>query len=77
MTLTDMGLEAKIATAVALLERIQNEFRWQVLVKSDLEKDPSAHQMRATLDRVAKFFHKANRNARVRMIVDVDPISML
>ncbi|MGH7452610.1 MAG: replication restart helicase PriA, partial [bacterium] len=59
------------------LERIQNEFRWQVLVKSDLEKDPSAHQMRATLDRVAKFFHKANRNARVRMIVDVDPISML
>ncbi|MCI0694586.1 primosomal protein N' [candidate division KSB1 bacterium] len=59
------------------LERIQNEFRWQVLVKSDVEKDPSAHQMRATLDRVAKFFHKANRNARVRMIVDVDPISML
>ncbi len=35
-----------------------------------------AEQM-ATLDRVAKFFHKANRNARVRMIVDVDPISML
>ncbi len=59
------------------LERIQNEFRWQVLVKSDMDKDPSAHQMRATLDRVAKFFHKANRNARVRMIVDVDPISML
>jgi primosomal protein N' (replication factor Y) len=59
------------------LERIQNEFRWQVLVKSDMEKDPSAHQMRATLDRVAKFFHKANRNSRVRMIVDVDPISML
>jgi primosomal protein N' (replication factor Y) len=59
------------------LERIQNEFRWQVLVKSDVEKDPSAHQMRATLDRVAKFFHQANRNARVRMIVDVDPSSML
>lgn len=59
------------------LERIQNEFRWQVLVKSDMEKDPSAHQMRATLDRVAKFFHKANRNARIRMIVDVDPLSML
>jgi primosomal protein N' (replication factor Y) len=59
------------------LERIQNEFRWQVLVKSDMEKDPSAHQMRATLGRVAAFFHKANRNARVRMIVDVDPISML
>ncbi len=59
------------------LERIQNEFRWQVLIKSDPEKDPSAHAMRATLDRIARFFHKANRNARVRMIVDVDPISML
>jgi len=59
------------------LERIQNEFRWQVLIKNDMEKDPSAHQTRATLDRVAQFFHKANRNRRVRMIVDIDPISML
>ena len=59
------------------LERIQNEFRWQVLIKSDMEKDPSAHQTRATLNRVAQFFHKANRNSRARMIVDVDPISML
>jgi len=59
------------------LERIQNEFRWQVLIKSDLAKDPSAHQTRATLSRVAQFFHKANRNSRVRMTVDVDPISML
>jgi primosomal protein N' (replication factor Y) len=59
------------------LERIQNEFRWQVLIKNDMEKDPSAHQTRATLNRVAQFFHKANRNRRVRMIVDVDPVSML
>jgi primosomal protein N' (replication factor Y) len=59
------------------LERIQNEFRWQVLIKSDPDKDPSAHQTRATLNRVAQFFHKANRNRRMRMIVDVDPISML
>jgi primosomal protein N' (replication factor Y) len=59
------------------LERIQNEFRWQVLIKSDVKKDPSAHQTRATLNRVAQFFHKANRGHRVRMIVDVDPISML
>jgi primosomal protein N' (replication factor Y) len=59
------------------LERLQNEFRWQVLIKSDMEKDPSARQMRATLSRVVRFFHKANRNRRVRMIVEVDPISML
>ncbi|MDZ7359565.1 MAG: primosomal protein N' [candidate division KSB1 bacterium] len=59
------------------LERIQNEFRWQVLIKNDMEKDPSAHQTRATLHRVAQFFHKANHNRRVRMIVDVDPMSML
>jgi primosomal protein N' (replication factor Y) len=63
--------------AASPLERIQNEFRWQVLVKSDLEKDASAHQMRATLARVAHFFHKANRHHRSRMVVDVDPMSML
>jgi primosomal protein N' (replication factor Y) len=59
------------------LERIQNEFRWQMLIKSDPEKDVSTHQMRATLRRVAQFFHKANRHRRARMIVDIDPISML
>jgi primosomal protein N' (replication factor Y) len=59
------------------LERIQNEFRWQVLIKNDMAKDPSAHQTRATLNRVAEFFHKANRHSRVRMIVDIDPMSMM
>jgi primosomal protein N' (replication factor Y) len=59
------------------LERLQNEFRWQVLIKNDMAKDPSAHQTRAILSRVAQFFHKANRNTRARMIVDVDPMSMM
>jgi primosomal protein N' (replication factor Y) len=59
------------------LERIQNEFRWQVLIKNDMAKDPSAHQTRAIVSRVAQFFHKANRNTRARMIVDVDPMSMM
>ncbi|MDZ7288657.1 MAG: primosomal protein N', partial [candidate division KSB1 bacterium] len=36
------------------LERIQNEFRWQILIKSDPKKDPSAHKMRATLERVVR-----------------------
>jgi primosomal protein N' (replication factor Y) len=70
------------------LERIQNEYRWQVLIKSDPEKDPSAQLMRETLRHVYKFFRKANRNAvlsagkklrrsSVRIIVDVDPMNML
>jgi len=59
------------------LERIQHEFRWQVLLKSDMEKDPAAHQMRANLNRVARFFHQANRHRRVRLVVDIDPVSML
>ncbi|MDZ7288656.1 MAG: hypothetical protein ONB42_01815, partial [candidate division KSB1 bacterium] len=66
------------------LERIQNEFRWQILIKSDPKKDPSAHKMRATLERVVRFFRQANRSADskfktagVRMIVDIDPINML
>jgi primosomal protein N' (replication factor Y) len=75
------------------LERIQNEFRWQVLIKSDMKADPPARQMRETLGRVVRFFRKTNRNPNlpsgaksrksgyarmgVRMVVDVDPISML
>jgi primosomal protein N' (replication factor Y) len=59
------------------LERIQNEFRWQVLVKSDMKKDQPAQQMRQTLGSVVKFFRKANRSRRVRMVVDIDPTNML
>jgi len=59
------------------LERIQNEFRWQVLIKNDMLKDPSAQQTRATLNRVVQFFHKANRNQRLRVSVDIDPINMM
>ncbi|MCG3120944.1 MAG: Primosomal protein N' [bacterium] len=59
------------------LERIQNEFRWQVLIKNDMAKDPSAQQTRATLNRVTQFFHKANRHSRARVVVDIDPVSMM
>ncbi len=59
------------------LERIAHEFRWQVLIKNDMAKDPSAHQTRAILNRVVQFFHKANRNQRLRLSVDIDPVSMM
>jgi primosomal protein N' (replication factor Y) len=69
------------------LERIQNEFRWQVLIKGDMAKDPSARHMREALGRVVRFFRKANRNpafpfkklkrSGARLIVDIDAMSML
>ena len=59
------------------LERLEHEFRWQVLIKNDMQKDPAAQQMRATLRRVVQFFHKANRNQRLRLVVDIDPVNMM
>lgn len=59
------------------LERIEHEFRWQVLIKNDMLKDPAGQQTRATLSRVVQFFHKANRNQRLRLIVDIDPVNMM
>ena len=59
------------------LERIEHEFRWQVLIKNDMLKDPAGQQTRATLSRVVQFFHKANRNQRLRVIVDIDPVNMM
>lgn len=59
------------------LERIEHEFRWQVLVKNDMQKDPAGQQTRAMLSRVVQFFHNANRNQRLRLIVDIDPVNMM
>jgi len=59
------------------LERIEHEFRWQVLIKNDMLQDPAGQQMRATLSRVVQFFHQANRNQRLRLIVDIDPVNMM
>ncbi len=60
----------------APLQRLQNEFRWQLMIKSDPLRDPSARHMRETLAEVLRFVHKAQARKRMRITIDIDPVAI-
>lgn len=60
----------------APLQRLQNEFRWQLMIKSDPLQDPSARRMRETLASVLRFVHKAQARSRMRITIDIDPAAI-
>lgn len=61
----------------AMLKRLQNEFRWQVMVKSDPALDPGARRMRQALAQALEDLHKSHARQRVRVSVDIDPVTVL
>lgn len=60
----------------APLQRLQDEFRWQVMIKSDPQRDPSARRMRETLAEVQRVIHKKYARSRLRLTVDIDPAAI-
>jgi primosomal protein N' (replication factor Y) len=59
------------------LERINNQFRYQILLKNDRVKDAGAVQMRQALGQALSDFRAQGRFSRGRIIIDIDPVSML
>jgi primosomal protein N' (replication factor Y) len=60
----------------AVIGRINNQYRWHILIKDRKASDPSGAQLRHALRRTVRSFQeKATRN--VRLIVDVDPVGLL
>ena len=60
----------------SLLPRIRNEFRWQLMIKSNLIADPAARVMRQTVARTLQTFHQSHPRLRVRIDVDIDPVTL-
>ncbi len=59
------------------LERLQNQYRFQILLKNDRVNDPAASQMRQALGATYQTFKQQRHFSKVRVNIDVDPISML
>ena len=61
----------------APLSKIQQKYRWQLIIKSDKRTDPSGQIVRThLLDALRKF--KSSKYAKeVRILIDIDPISLL
>ncbi len=57
----------------AVLAKINNVYRYQILVKSDKERDKSGEKLRAILDSCITQFSKNSRYKDVQLILDMDP----
>lgn len=60
----------------APLARVQNQFRWQVVVKSARETDPSGRLIRGIVNAAAKKYRQEIGESTVRISIDVDPITL-
>ncbi|MGH7493635.1 MAG: primosomal protein N' [bacterium] len=61
----------------AMLKRLQNEFRWLIVIKSDPAQDPGATRMRQTVAQTLASINKSHGRQRVRVSVDIDPVAVL
>lgn len=59
------------------LERLQNQYRYQILLKNDPGRDPAAVDMRQALSKTFSEFRSKRCFTRVRITLDVDPVTML
>jgi primosomal protein N' (replication factor Y) len=61
----------------AVLSKIKNEFRWQIIIKADKESDKNGTRARTAVARVVNELQKQSSSLSVRIIVDVDPAGIL
>jgi primosomal protein N' (replication factor Y) (superfamily II helicase) len=69
---------AILGPAPAVIAKIMNNYRWQVLVKSDQARDKNGTQMRNAIRQVYnEMLATFGKQSGVKMIVDVDPQSTM
>lgn len=59
------------------ISKIQNKFRWQMIIKNNKRLDPSGKQIRQHLQIALKNFKSASKFRDIKIQIDIDPISLL
>ena len=65
-----------LGPAPAQLSKIKNEYRWQIVIKADKEKDRNAYNARTVAIESVSSLQKSSRGT-VKITVDVDPASLM
>lgn len=65
------------APSTAVIARLRTEYRYQILIKSNREKDPGGSVLRAVLKQAHQEFLKLRRHYDVRLTFDIDPQSIM
>jgi len=61
----------------APLSKIKKNFRWQLIVKSDKKIDPSGNRLRNYLFKALASYKSQKHLRGVKILIDIDPISLL
>ena len=73
---TSDGQLTILGPAPAVIAKINNQYRWHILLKSPKTADPSGGLLRSTLRKaLAAYGRFANRS--VRLTIDVDPVGLM
>jgi primosomal protein N' (replication factor Y) len=69
--------ESVLGPAPAVLSKIKNDFRWQIIVKADKETDKNGARARNSVARAVNEEESRATARGVKIIVDVDPTGIL
>lgn len=69
--------EAVLGPSPAVLAKIKNDHRWQIILKSDKATDQNGTRARQAAARVIAELSKAAEQRAVKLIIDVDPSGIL
>lgn len=59
------------------ISKIQKQYRWQLIIKCDKQADPASQLLREILIRALKKFKSSKHARAVKILIDIDPISLL
>lgn len=63
--------------STAVIARLREEFRYQIMVKTKREKDPSGSILRGALAAARQQYQNIRRHHDVKIIIDIDPQSIM
>ncbi|MFA5834834.1 MAG: primosomal protein N' [Bacteroidota bacterium] len=69
--------ESILGPSPAVLSKIKNEYRWQIVIKADKERDKNGTRARHSVARVVNDLQQQSTKVNVKIIVDVDPTGIL
>ena len=72
-----LNRDSILGPAPAVLSKIKNEYRWQIIIKANKELDKNGTRARNSVARVVNELASQSTKSKVRITVDVDPVGIL
>ncbi len=75
--ITLLKRDSILGPSPAVLSKIKNEYRWQIIIKADKESDKNGTRARHAAARVVHELSNQSTKSKVKITVDVDPAGIL